>query len=102
MKHTTLMLLLLICMLSARAQAVLYNDLNYGGTAVSFPAGNYRLADMNAAGFPDDAVSSFAIPAGYQVTFYADDNFTGLSFTATASSTWIGASWNDQVTSFIV
>jgi hypothetical protein len=102
MKHTTLMLLLLIAMLSARAQAVLYTDVNYGGTAVSFPVGNYRLADMNAAGFPDDAISSFTLPAGYQLTFYADDNFTGLSFTATASSSWIGASWNDQVTSFIV
>jgi hypothetical protein len=102
MKHTTLMLLLLISMLSASAQAVLYNDVNYGGTAVSFPVGNYRLADMNAAGFPDDAVSSFALPAGYQVTFFADDNFTGRSFSANASSSWIGADWNDQVTSFII
>ncbi|HEY1201127.1 MAG TPA: hypothetical protein VGE79_09110, partial [Niastella sp.] len=81
MKHTTFPLVrnylfLLICMLSgihlARAQAVLYTDINYGGTAVSFPVGNYRLADMNAAGFPDDAVSSFTLPAGYQLTFYAD------------------------------
>lgn len=109
MKHTTLVrnyLFLLICMLSgihlANAQVVLYTDVNNGGTAVSFPVGNYRLADMNAAGFPDDAVSSFTLPAGYQVTFYADDNFTGKSFSATASSSWIGAEWNDQVTSFIV
>lgn len=111
MKHTTLPLLknylfLLICMLSGihlgSAQAVLYADVNYGGTAVSFPVGNYRLADMNAAGFPDDAISSFTLPAGYQVTFYADDNFNGKSFTATASSSWIGSEWNDQVTSFIV
>lgn len=84
------MLLLLVCTLATRAQVVLYSDINYGGTAISFPAGNYRLADMNAAGFPDDAISSFSMPAGYQITFFADDNFTGKSFSSTASSTWIG------------
>ncbi|ACU63086.1 alpha-L-rhamnosidase-related protein [Chitinophaga pinensis] len=102
MKYATMIISLLICMLSTNAQVTLYSDINYGGAAVSFPVGNYRLADMNAAGFPDDAVSSFSIPAGYQITFFADDNFTGKSFSVTTSSTWIGAEWNDQVTSFIV
>lgn len=96
------MLLLLFCTLATRAQVVFYSDINYGGTAVSFPVGNYTLANMNAAGFPDDALSSFYLPAGYQITLFADDNFTGKTFNATSSSTWIGTEWNDQVTSFIV
>lgn len=102
MKYTTLTLLLLCSMLCAYAQAVLYNDVNYGGTAVSFPVGNYRLADMNAGGFPDDAISSFTLPPGYQITLFEHDNFTGQSLTATSSMSWIGAGWNDRVTSFIV
>jgi len=102
MKQKTIMLLLLVCTLATHAQVVLYSDINYGGTATSFPVGNYRLADMNAAGFPDDGLSSFSVPPGYQITFFADDNFTGKSFSSTASSTWIGTEWNDQVTSFIV
>ncbi len=44
------MLLLLFCTLATRAQVVFYSDINYGGTAISFPVGNYTLANMNTAG----------------------------------------------------
>lgn len=69
MKYATMIISLLICMLSTNAQVTLYSDINYGGAAVSFPVGNYRLADMNAAGFPDDAVSSFQYPQGIRLPF---------------------------------
>ncbi|MCF6404641.1 peptidase inhibitor family I36 protein [Chitinophaga filiformis] len=101
--------LFLICHTSVRAagndpseQAVFYTDINYGGTAVALSAGTYTRAQMIGNGLPDDAISSFTIPTGYQVTFYWDDNFTGASITKTASSSWIGLDWNDKVTSLIV
>ncbi|UPK68506.1 peptidase inhibitor family I36 protein [Chitinophaga filiformis] len=83
-------------------QAVFYTDINYGGTAVALSAGTYTRAQMIANGLPDDAITSYMIPAGYQVTFFWDDNFTGASLTKTASESWIGTDWNDKVTSLII
>ena len=101
--------LIFICHTSVRAsvnnrveQAVFYTDINYGGTAIALSAGTYTRAQMISNGLPDDAISSYTIPAGYQVTFYWDDNFTGASLTKTASASFIGTDWNDKVTSLIV
>ncbi|WP_343670119.1 PA14 domain-containing protein [Chitinophaga sp.] len=116
MNHTTIFrnyLFLLFCLFSTikvnaktipdtLTQVVFFGDINYGGAAVGFTSGNYTIADMTAAGIADNTISSFTIPAGYQVTFYEDDNFSGASFTATASSTWIGSAWNDRVSSVVI
>jgi hypothetical protein len=83
-------------------QAVFYADINYGGSAVALSPGNYTRAEMIANGIPDDAISSFTVPAGYQVTVYWDDNFSGASLTRSQSEPWIGNEWNDKVTSLII
>jgi len=60
---------------------VFYQDVNYGG-AMSSPLakGSYTLAQLQAAGVPNDWASSCKIPAGWKVTIYQDDNFTGTSW----------------------
>jgi len=69
MKQKTIMLLLLVCTLATHAQVVLYSEIHFGGTGVSFSVGNHRFADMNVARFPYNGLSSFSIPAGYPVIF---------------------------------
>jgi hypothetical protein len=83
-------------------QAVFYGDINYGGGLAAFSEGSYNTAAMVAAGMPDNAISSFTVPAGYQVTLFENDNFSGASYTAATNVTWIGNDWNDRVSSFIV
>ncbi|SHN36369.1 Por secretion system C-terminal sorting domain-containing protein [Chitinophaga sp. CF418] len=93
---------LIVSRVSPGEQAVFYTDINYAGTAVALSAGTYTRAQMIGNGLPDDAITSFTLPAGYQVTFFWDDNFTGASITKSASEAWIGTEWNDKVTSLIV
>lgn len=93
---------LIVKKIAPEEQAVFYTNINYGGNAVALSPGNYTRAEMIANGIPDDAISSFTVPAGYQVTVYWDDNFSGASLTRTQSEPWIGTEWNDKVTSLII
>ncbi|MBK1810394.1 hypothetical protein JHL18_07065 [Clostridium sp. YIM B02505] len=79
--------------------AVFYQDINYGGTSVSLQPGNYTLAQMKAAGIQDNWMTSLKVPSGWTVEAYDGDNFTGTKWTFTASSSWIGDSANDKMTS---
>ncbi|GKU25662.1 hypothetical protein CFOLD11_24880 [Clostridium folliculivorans] len=80
-------------------QAVFYQDINYGGTSVSLPIGNYTLTQLKAAGIPDNWMSSLKVPTGWTVEAYADDNFLGTKWTFTTSSSWVGTDANDKMSS---
>jgi hypothetical protein len=64
--------------------ATFYKDCNYGGYAVSLPVGNYLVTDLQARGIVNDDISSLRVQAGYQVTLYLDNNYTGTSVVKTA------------------
>jgi hypothetical protein len=80
-----------------------YADYCYDGTASSTLApGNYTLAQLTAAGVPNDWASSASIPAGWTVTMYQNDNFSGTAWTLTSSTSNFSAlspSANDQMSS---
>lgn len=80
-----------------------FQDSNYGGAASQLlTKGNYTLAQLVAKGVPNDWASSVKIPAGWSITMYADDNFSGTSWNLTASNTWFGAlspNANDKMSS---
>ncbi|HVI46686.1 MAG TPA: glycosyl hydrolase family 18 protein [Chitinophaga sp.] len=82
---------------------VFYQDSNYGGAASQpIVKGNYTLSQLQAKGFVNDWASSVKIPSGWTVIMYADDNFSGTSWTLTANNSWFGAlspSANDKVSS---
>ena len=83
--------------------ATFYKDCNYGGTAVSLPAGSYTMAQMLAKGISDDDISSLKVQSGYKVTLYWDDNFTGTTLVKTADDAClVDDSWNDKVTSLAI
>jgi hypothetical protein len=80
---------------------VIYSDGNYKGQSVSLYPGTYST--MAQAGFPDNALSSLTVPAGYRVVIYEFENFAGKSYTITASKPgFIISGWNDKTSSIAV
>lgn len=75
-----------------------YQDIHYSGFYSQLPIGTYTLAQLQARGITDNDITSMTVPAGYSVTVYENNNFTGASKTFTANATWL-ADWNDRITS---
>ncbi len=76
-----------------------YADINYGGTAITLGVGNYTLSQLNAKGIPNDWMSSLQVPSGWTVEVYQNDNFGGTKWTYTSSSSWVGDTVNDKMSS---
>ena len=63
---------------------VFFVDINYGGAASHvLGAGNYTLAQLQAAGSPNDSASSCRIPPGWTARVFQNDGFTGQSWILT-------------------
>jgi hypothetical protein len=81
----------------------LYQHCSYTGWQASLPFGDYTTAQLQALGVLNNDASSLQIPAGYTVTLYDSDNFTGTSVTLTADTSCLVAnSFNDKVSSIRV
>jgi hypothetical protein len=77
-----------------------YADINYGGSAVTLGAGNYDLAQLQAAGIANDSISSIRVPAGYTVTGYANAGFAGTSWVfSTDNPNLVTTGNNDAISS---
>ncbi|WP_246486348.1 hypothetical protein [Kribbella qitaiheensis] len=73
-----------------------------GATGQSLAKGNYTRAQLQAAGVQDNWAPSVRVPADWSVTIFAEDNFSGQSWTRTADTpnfTTITPNANDQLTS---
>lgn len=82
-------------------RVVIFTDANYQGQSASLLPGTYGT--MSQAGFPDNALSSLTVPAGYRVVIYEFENFAGKSYTINASkSGFILSNWNDKTSSIQV
>ncbi|WP_239014448.1 family 43 glycosylhydrolase [Archangium violaceum] len=79
--------------------AIFYADGGYGGLGISLDPGSYTLAQLNAAGIPNDWMSSLRVPAGWTVQVYQDDNFAGTMWTFTADTPLIPQGANDKMSS---
>lgn len=82
--------------------ATFYQDINYGGYAVSLPEGTFTQADMALYGLKAKDITSFKVNDGYKVTLYRGTNLNGQSKSWTGSVDWIGSDWNDQACSMII
>lgn len=78
-----------------------YQDTNFGGAAVTLAAGSYTMAQMVAAGIPNDSISSIKVPSGYTVIGYQDDNFgaAAWAFRADNANLWQISGCNDNISS---
>jgi hypothetical protein len=80
---------------------MIYTDANYRGQSATLLPGTY--ATMSQAGFPDNALSSLTVPAGFRVVLYEFENFGGKTYTITESkSGFIISGWNDKTSSIAV
>ncbi len=78
-------------------------DCNYGGYNVGLTPGSYTLSQLLAKGILNDDVSSLRVQAGYSVTLYQHDNFTGNSITKTGDdSCLVDEGFNDSASSIVV
>lgn len=85
------------------ADVKLFQHCNYGGYSAVLPVGNYNTQALNALGVKDNDVSSIRVPAGYKVTLFNNDNFTGNSIERTQDdSCFVSASFNDVASSIRV
>jgi len=83
--------------------ATVYQDCNYGGYAVPLNEGRYTLAQLQALGVRNDDLSSLKVNAGYQVTLYEGDNFSGRSVTKTGNAgCLVDDAFNDIASSAVV
>ena len=80
----------------------LYTDANYEGKAVTLSEGKYNLSQMGLYNLKDNDMSSLKVTPGFKVTIYADDNFQGTSKSYIASESFVGADWNDKMSSLTV
>jgi len=83
-------------------QSYFYKDINYGGSYWGLTVGSYNTDALVARGILNNDITGFAIPAGYQVRLFKNDNYQGESWTVSGNSAWIGGAWNDSVSSLIV
>jgi lysophospholipase L1-like esterase len=85
------------------APVTIFQDCSFGGYSVDLPAGSYTTADLVAKGARDNDISSVMVTAGYQVTLYSNDNFSGTSFALVSSNSCLIANgFNDQTSSIQV
>jgi hypothetical protein len=80
-----------------------YQDTLFGGAQSQvLVAGNYTLAQLAAKGVPNDWASSAKVPAGWTVTMYQNDNFSGTTWNLSADAanfTALSPNANDQLSS---
>lgn len=86
---------------SSNSSVIIYTDANYRGQSVSILPGTYST--MTQLGFPDNALSSLSVPAGYRVVLYEFENFGGKTYTITSSKSGFSFSgWNDKASSIAI
>ncbi|MCX3058299.1 alpha-L-fucosidase [Streptomyces beihaiensis] len=77
-----------------------FSDVDYSGTGANLTLGGYTAAQLRSAGLPARTISSLRIPAGYQVTGYSGDDFSGTAWTFTTDNSDLRATGNnDAITS---
>jgi alpha-L-fucosidase len=80
---------------SPSAPAV-FQHVDYQGARADLPLGSYTSSQLTAAGLGPAMASSVRIPAGFQVTGYSGDNFTGTAWTFTSDASDLRVTGNND------
>ncbi|MGM9705880.1 MAG: T9SS type A sorting domain-containing protein [Prevotella sp.] len=80
-------------------KATFYQDINYGGYAISLPEGSFNQSEMALYGIKAKDITSMKISSGYQVTLYSGPSLSVANKTWTGDVDWIGDQWNDRACS---
>lgn len=77
----------------------LYLDRDYQGASASLEEGTYDIHHLRGGNVGNDAISSLRVADGYQVTAYKDAGLQGSSTVFTADTPWVGADFDDAISS---
>ncbi len=80
------------------ARITLYEHSSYRGRSLSYGKGFVGYTQLNQHGF-NDRISSISIPDSLQVKVYQHANRGGSSATFSDSTSYVGDSWNDRISS---
>ncbi|MEV0718288.1 glycoside hydrolase N-terminal domain-containing protein [Asanoa sp. NPDC050611] len=80
----------------ATGTAVLYADTGYAGAAAALAVGNYTATQLQSAGLGPRSASSLRLTNGYQLVGYANDGFSGTSWTFTTDNADLRNSGNND------
>ncbi|MFD8992312.1 peptidase inhibitor family I36 protein [Streptomyces goshikiensis] len=84
---------------SATGAVQIYLDRDYQGASATLEEGSYDIQHLKAGDVGNDAISSLRVAGGYQVTVYKDAGLTGASAAFTADTPWVGADFDDAISS---
>lgn len=82
-----------------------YKDCDYKGASKVIGEGDFTVAAIETLGLKNNDISSIRVPAGYEVEYFENDNFTGKSAIASSdigASCLVKNSFNDKISSFKV
>ncbi|WP_437672202.1 basic secretory protein-like protein [Sorangium sp. So ce131] len=87
---------------AAEGQGItVYRHVDFVEALSTFGPGEYTSADMRNMGVKTNWISSLRVPAGFNVTVYADDNFSGTRHTYRGDRQKID-DMNDNIESIVV
>ncbi|MCY0942529.1 hypothetical protein [Streptomyces antarcticus] len=77
----------------------IYLARDYQGASATLEEGSYDVQHLRAGEVGNDAISSLRVSDGYQVTVFEDAGFKGASAVFTADTPWVGADFDDVISS---
>ena len=79
--------------------AILYPDIDYGGSSISLGEGSYTQDELANYGISAKNISSLKVTKGFKITLYENADFTGDSKSWTTDASFVGGDWNDKACS---
>ena len=87
------------CIVYCKDGVTFYADDMYRGDCVTLTKGSYTKAQLEFLGMPDNWMTSLAVPDGWNVRVYSEDNFEGDSWNFGRGTQNVGSEINDKMTS---
>jgi hypothetical protein len=84
-----------------KARVTIYEHKDYGGRLLEYGKGDVSFDILQTQSF-NDIISSLRVPEALQVTAYEHANHGGKSRTFGADTPWVGADWDNIISSFVV
>jgi hypothetical protein len=66
--------------ISPRPMVKLYSGVNFGGSYIELPPGEYSKQNLLERGMRDNRIRSIRNPSDYKISFYSDGDFDGYTF----------------------
>lgn len=79
--------------------AILYADIDYGGSSISLGEGSYTQQELVNYGISAKNISSLKVTKGFKITLYENADFTGDSKSWPTDASFVGEDWNDKACS---